>query len=113
MCHFLWPYVVHDDGTFGAHFRASAQFDTLGVCIAIDHYKYDVNGDGAEDTPLPDCATLPPNGPATPGDYDDASDFGCQTYAHSPTIAFVASRATADVRLHTDEPLVVQRHPLD
>ncbi|MBL0215756.1 MAG: hypothetical protein IPQ07_17985 [Myxococcales bacterium] len=81
-CRFLWIYNVDDAGMLAI----TDYTDTLGVCFARDRYKYDSDGDGAltaADLSTPACATLPPRSAATPGKYDDAADFFCQTVAHS------------------------------
>jgi hypothetical protein len=83
-CHFLWPLLVNDDGSLPVSFANGPLRDTLGVCMAIDHFMYDSNNDMHADTPYPDCATLPPHSAATPGLFDDASDWGCQKFANTP-----------------------------
>ena len=83
-CRFLWIYLVDINGDVPATFLPYA--DTLGVCFARAHYKYDSNNDGqltAADLTQPDCNTLPPRSAATTGAYDDAADFGCQKIIHS------------------------------
>ncbi|MGE0404558.1 MAG: hypothetical protein AB7T06_48055 [Kofleriaceae bacterium] len=77
-CKFLWPYLEDDaTGELPAAFAASSLVDTLGVCFAVDNFLYDSNGDMTPDAPYPDCATLPRRSSATPGDADDAADWGC------------------------------------
>jgi hypothetical protein len=83
-CVYMWLYLADDFGTVPPEF--TPWVDLVGVCIARDHYRYDLNNDGqltTADPTYPDCATLPPRSTATPGFYDDAADFGCQKLANS------------------------------
>ncbi|HEY4059385.1 MAG TPA: hypothetical protein VGM39_22360 [Kofleriaceae bacterium] len=83
-CVFMWSYLVDDQGDLPPSFAPWT--DKLGVCMATSQFKYDANGDFTPETPYPACATLPPRSAATPGDYDDAADFGCQLRAHSQLV---------------------------
>jgi hypothetical protein len=78
-CVFLWSFLTDIDGNP----RPSRFNETLGVCFAYTHFQYDSNGDTIPDTVMPACESLPPRTAATPGDHDDAADFGCQKIAHS------------------------------
>ncbi|HEY4183261.1 MAG TPA: hypothetical protein VGM90_40840 [Kofleriaceae bacterium] len=94
-CVFMWTYVEDDNGDLPAAFTPWA--DKLGVCMAISQFKYDANGDGTAETPYPACATLPPRSAATPGDFDDAADFGCQLLSHSQLVGNARVRPAAAV----------------
>ncbi len=98
-CRFLWIYNVDTAGML----KITPYTDKMGVCFARNKYKYDSNGNGMTgdaggvgvpaDKTIPSCAPvagqtppnlgLPPRSAATPGNFDDAADFGCQTAAHS------------------------------
>ncbi|HEY4179422.1 MAG TPA: hypothetical protein VGM90_21405 [Kofleriaceae bacterium] len=109
-CRFVWTYLLQSDGTLPYAFEHSPLRDTLGVCIAIDHFTYDANGDMTPDTPYPDCATLPPHSNATPGEFDDASDWGCQKYTNTPHA--LARRNALGIRAAM-EPAQLARHELE
>ncbi|HEY4179420.1 MAG TPA: hypothetical protein VGM90_21395 [Kofleriaceae bacterium] len=112
VCKFIWPYLVYDDGTLPPGFEHGPYLDSLGVCFARDHYFYDANGDMVPETPYPDCSTLPPHSDATPGKFDDAADFGCQTKAHTPPgLLTRAPMARVDTRVSTNAPALA-RHDL-
>lgn len=78
-CEFMWPFNVDQAGML----KDTPYVDTLGYCIQLASYTYDSNGDGQNDMPFPDCATLPPRSATTTGDADDAADWGCQKVANS------------------------------
>ncbi|HEY4179419.1 MAG TPA: hypothetical protein VGM90_21390 [Kofleriaceae bacterium] len=116
-CHFAWPLFIKDDGTFDQGFQTGPYFDKLGVCMAIAHFQYDSNGDMTADTPYPNCKDLPPNSAATTTDFDDASDWGCQTYAHTPLSLRAdgtrrVNRVYGDARAPTNAPMALVRHDL-
>lgn len=82
-CMFYWAYILDTQGMVPAEFRNSGLLDTLGVCFAYSHFRYDADNNPAtgvdgKEAPYPDCATLPPRSAATPGATDDAFDWGCQ-----------------------------------
>jgi hypothetical protein len=106
-CRFLWPYLVDDvTGEIPPEFVASGFADTLGVCMAIEHFRYDSNGDMQPDKAYPDCATLPPRSAATSGQNDDAVDWGCHRYSSSSPVA----PALGDVWMPTGGAVRVVRH---
>jgi hypothetical protein len=84
VCVFLWPYLIDDAGQL----QVTATTDTMGLCMATAHYRFDSNSDGILDandmlrSQVP-CNTLPPRSGTTTGPYDDAADFGCQQIAHA------------------------------
>ena len=88
VCKFLWPYLVDGSGNL----TVTPTTDTLGICMATAHYKYDSNGNGMLDaadnamSQLP-CNTLPPRSGLTTGPFDDAADFQCQKLANSQLVA--------------------------
>ncbi len=110
VCKFLWPYLVDSSGGL----VVTGTTDTLGVCMATAHYRFDSNGDGIIDandmfqSALP-CNTLPPRSAATPGANDDAADFGCQQYAHAMFTGASAIPA-GTVQSWQSEPVPGRRH---
>ncbi len=81
-CRYLWPFNVDS----AMMLKITPYTDTMGVCFARSHYKYDSNGDGmvtAADKNIPACAGLPPRTPTSKLKDDDAADFGCQKVANS------------------------------
>ncbi len=109
-CHFLWFYLADDVGQIPPEFTPFA--DTLGICFARSHYKYDANGDGqlnSLDPSYPDCNTLPPRSASTPLAYDDAADFGCQKMINS---MFTAAPSNLTARRWIADPVPLVRHQL-
>lgn len=83
-CRFFWPYLRDaSTGELPVAFEQGPFRDTLGVCVASEFFEYDSNNDGTPDTDFPDCTTLPPRSGATPGEHDDAADWGCQLRANT------------------------------
>jgi hypothetical protein len=72
-CVYLWPFTVAtNEPTIAPEY-----LDTLGICLSFQQYETN------DDTPVPDCKTLPKRSANTPGDLDDAADWGCQSFAES------------------------------
>ncbi len=115
-CRFLWPYVEDDQGQLSPEFANGPHLDTLGVCMAIEMFRYDADLDSIPETPFPDCADLPPRSAATPGPHDDAADWGCYRRSQSSAVAARHSGAFGDargsVRVGVRAAAVVQRHRL-
>jgi hypothetical protein len=117
-CRFLWIYNVDGAGML----KITEYTDTLGVCVARDQYQYDSNNDGMltpSDKSLPACGTLPRRGPGTPGKFDDAADFFCQTLANSMFTAsrpatgstvYVGETGLESMRVMRDGPTPLVRH---
>jgi hypothetical protein len=116
-CHFAWTLYLEDDGTLPAAFDQSVYKDKLGVCMAIAHFQYDSDNNDTPDKDYPDCKTLPPNSASTTGDSDDASDFGCQTFAHTPLMLRSdgtrrVNHMMRDARAPKNAPMALARHDL-
>jgi hypothetical protein len=78
-CAFLWTFTIN-----GMNVEIAPEYlDNLGFCFSFNQYQFDSDGDMTPDQNFPDCKTLPKRSAATPGDSDDAADFGCQTLAES------------------------------
>lgn len=96
-CVFLWPLVVDA----ADHIEITEHADRIGYCVSRQDYKYDADNDGVRETTYPSCSTLPPRSSSTPGRFDDAADWGCQTIAASmldPT-APLGSSVVRDFRI--------------
>lgn len=106
-CLFMWPYIESDQGDIPASF--TPYVDTLGLCMAIDRFMYDSNSDQVPDAPRPDCSTLPPRSAATPTNFDDAADWGCQKLVNSSARA----HAVRDAWIPRGEPVPIVRHVLE
>ncbi|HEY4056302.1 MAG TPA: hypothetical protein VGM39_06820 [Kofleriaceae bacterium] len=116
-CHFAWPLFIKDDGTFDQSFQNGPYFNTLGVCMAIARFQYDSDGNTTPDTGYPNCKDLPPNSATTTTDFDDASDWGCQTFAHTPLSlrtdgARRVNSMLGDARAPTNAVMALARHEL-
>ncbi len=117
-CQFLWPY-LQAQNALSPSFIDRGFADTLGVCQAIAFFKYDADNDMTPETPIPDCANLPPRSEATPSDSDDAADWGCYRYSVStaPALAAQADRRSpaerGGVRIPSSEVMPRLRHVLD
>lgn len=106
-CKFIWPF-LEDQGELPDDFEASPLLDTLGVCMAISFFSYDHDQNtGTPNIAYPDCNTLPPRSAATPGDADDAADWGCLRLANS-----MQAPALRDLEIITTRPPLV-RHVLE
>ena len=119
-CKFIWTGLVDNTtGELPAVFEEGPYLDTLGVCMAIEYFRYDSDDDMMPDTPYPSCGSLPVRTAATTGDNDDAADWGCQTWDNTATMAFEGKRkanmnsALKDIRMPKDLPLEIVRHNLN
>ncbi len=109
-CKFIWPFLEDPNGGgILPEFQATGLVDKLGVCFATAHFLYDSNADAMPDAPYPACNTLPPRSAATPGDFDDAADFGCQKLANSALVG----PALQDIRVGLRESVPLYRHTFD
>lgn len=107
-CKFIWPFLTDGNGAVEPDFLATGLLDRLGVCFANDHFMYDSNGDTVPDKPNPACSTLPPQSVLTPGNFDDAADFGCQRMANTARVA----PALYDIHIGLRESIALVRHTL-
>ena len=108
-CKFMWPYQLDGNDAVDPRFLATGLVDKLGVCFAIEHFMYDSNGDSVPDKPTPACSTLPPQSVLTPGNFDDAADFGCQRMENSSRVA----PALQDLHVGLRESIPLYRHTFD
>ena len=115
-CVFIWPFLLDDvTGELPPQFDQGPYRDTLGICMSINRFQYDSNGDMVPDTNFPECSARPKRSIATPGDFDDAADFNCQLQANSQAIAGPKRpRALRDswVQWKPSEPVPLTRHAL-
>ncbi len=127
-CHFIYPYVADDQGELLPAFENGPLLDTLGVCMAIEYFKYDADNDMTPETQYPGCASLPPRSAATPGENDDWLDWpGCAKLstlnAGTPMMAPApgstqranirySNGALNDVRAPKNAPMQLIRHNL-
>lgn len=116
-CHFLWPYLEDSStGELPLAFDQGPHRDKLGVCFAYVHFMYDADGDMNPTDPYPNCAELPKRSAATPGDDDDAADWGCQLRANSQ---FTSSGKTGlnpalhDIQTPKQVEMELVRHQLE
>ena len=121
-CIFFWPYLEDNAGELNPIFEQSPLLDTLGVCFNRPQFLYDSDGDMSPDAIIPSCASLPPRSAQTPGNNDDATDWGCMKRSNS--MAAAAPNALTDrkpstnafrqqdVRLPKDAPMELIRHRL-
>ena len=77
-CRYSWWFERDDSGFY----LTSATSDTLGFCVDHSQYRYDTNGDGSGDIPVPPCASLP-DGYGS-GSALGAADLGCVDTTHAP-----------------------------
>ena len=114
MCKYIWPYVAdRTTGELPPIFAAGPLLDTLGVCQAIEFFKYDADGDMTPETLFPDCKVLPR---LTADTMDqDAADWGCQKFSNSQFIGGKAklNPALSDMRVPKDLALEIVRHNLN
>ncbi len=107
-CRFMWWF--EDDTGLRPDFISSGLADRLGLCIALEYFKYDANADMVPETTFPSCSTLPPRNAFTLGPHDDAIDWGC--YRYTTAIAKGAATRTTDVRLYASETATTGPHRL-
>ncbi|MGE0870276.1 MAG: hypothetical protein AB7P03_17050 [Kofleriaceae bacterium] len=113
VCRFMWQYVLNDDGTLLPSFEMNYA-DTMGVCMAIAFFQYDSDGNMQPDTGYPNCKDLPPPSAGTPGNFDDANDWGCYKIGNS---TFKSNSRTnnlnQDIRIGTmKSQMKMSRHQL-
>ncbi len=108
-CRFLWPFLSMEARSRPAF---APYLDTLGVCMAIDHFRYDEDGDSTAETPYPECSTLPPRSASTPGEHDDAADFNCQKLGNAMRFARTTDRTAPAFRVGNLDGPMRGRHAL-
>jgi hypothetical protein len=116
MCVFMYPLIA--DRTTGAIAPTFDPYiDTLGACFAYTQFTYDNDANAATpNVPNPDCSTLPPRSAATPGDFDDAADWGCQKLANSMFTGKTKgplAPALNNVHIVKNSRLVLTRHAIN
>lgn len=115
-CKFMWPYLEDDStGELPLSFDQSIYRDTLGVCMAIEYFKYDRDGDMSATDDYPECNALVPNGAANM--YDNASFWGCLKRENTPAFTSSGKRKLApalnDVRMPKQTEMELVRHNLN
>ncbi|MBA3454857.1 MAG: hypothetical protein H0T42_17345 [Deltaproteobacteria bacterium] len=114
MCKFIWPYVRDSaTGELPAQFAAGPHLDKLGVCQAVEFFKYAKDADMVADDPFPNCRDLP----RLTADMmdEDAADWGCQKFSNSMFIGnkAVVNPAISDMRVPKGLALEVVRHNMN